>query len=103
MTPRLNELLQHLSDTLDARRQAASDNRFRRALDWQPVDHPPLVLTFPWAREAPFQPLGTHPVPHGSCPASPRQGLCHRLPSGRGVAGTPALNGKTAVRRSFLS
>lgn len=56
MNPRRNELLQHLSDVLDARRQAASDNRFRRALGWQPVDRPPLVLTIPWVREAPFQP-----------------------------------------------
>jgi hypothetical protein len=56
MNERLHRLLNHLCDTQDVERQADTDARYHRALSWQPVAGPPLVVTFPYPGDAPFQP-----------------------------------------------
>ena len=55
MIPRLHKLLAHLCETLDAKRQADTESLYRRALNWEMVARPPLVVTFPLSRDAPFQ------------------------------------------------
>ena len=56
MKARLHGLLNHLCDTLDAEHQAGTESLFRRALNWQPVSRPPLVVTFPFPRDSGFRP-----------------------------------------------
>ena len=58
----LQRLLEHLSKILDSARQAEIDERYRRALDYEPVDRPPCVVCGPLPDDAPFK-----PYPLGEC------------------------------------
>jgi hypothetical protein len=74
MNPRLTELLDFLCSTLDAGQQTETDERYRRVLDWQPVERPPLVVTFPWPRESRFR-----PYPHREVFNDPEKMLVNEL------------------------
>lgn len=58
----LKRLLDHLSAILDKQRQAQIDQRYRRALQYQPVDRPPCVVYAPLPHDATFL-----PYPPGEC------------------------------------
>lgn len=74
MNARLRKLLNHLCDTLDGRRQAGTDALYRRALNWEPVARPPLVVSFPLPKDAPFQ-----PYPHREIFDDPEKMLYNEL------------------------
>jgi hypothetical protein len=56
----LHQLFDHLAATLDPMRQAEIEQLHRDALRWEPVRRLPLVLSYPFPTDAPFQ-----PYPHG--------------------------------------
>jgi hypothetical protein len=62
MNDQLNRLLDCLSETVDAGRQAKIAQRYQRALDYQAVDRPPVAVSFPFPEEADFQPFPHHEV-----------------------------------------
>lgn len=70
----LQRLLEHLSKILDSARQAEIDQRYRRALDYQPIDRPPCVVYSPLPDDAPFK-----PYPLGECFGSPEKMLFNEL------------------------
>jgi hypothetical protein len=74
MNSQLRQLLNHLCDTLVDRRQAEIDSLYRRALRWEPVERPPLVVTFPLPNDAPFQ-----PCPHREIFGDPEKMLYNEL------------------------
>jgi hypothetical protein len=41
----LKALLEHLLDVLDSDRQDKIENRHRRALNWEPIDRLPVIVT----------------------------------------------------------
>ena len=53
----LKRLLDRLSATLDAGRQAVIDQRYRRTLDYEAVDRPPCIVSAPLPDDAPFRPF----------------------------------------------
>jgi hypothetical protein len=57
MNPDLKALLEHLSATLDATRQAEVEDLHRRALSWMPVRRLPVVMSYPLPDDAPFKPF----------------------------------------------
>ena len=56
MSPQLEKLLEHLSETLDPGRQAEVRELHRQALNWEPVPRLPLILQYPLPDDAPFKP-----------------------------------------------
>ena len=62
MNERLTRLLDFLEDTLDARRQAAAEALFMRALAYQPVERLPLVMLYPLDEDFAFQPYPHHEI-----------------------------------------
>ena len=70
----LKTLLEHLLDVLDADRQAKIENRHRRALNWEPVDRLPVIVTLSAPRELRFT-----PYPHGEVFRSPEKMLFNEL------------------------
>ena len=70
----LKKLLDHLSATLDARRQDEIEQLHRKALAWEPVKQLPLLLTFPIPAESPFQ-----PYPHSQVFDDPEKMLYNEL------------------------
>lgn len=56
MNGRLHNLLDYLCETLDTNGRADGKMRYRRALDWEPVDRPPLVVSYPLPQDARFRP-----------------------------------------------
>jgi hypothetical protein len=76
ITP-LHNLLEHLSATLDVGRQAAVAARYQLSLDWQPVDRPPLVISYPVPVAARFQPF-----PHREIFDDPEKMLYNELVCG---------------------
>jgi hypothetical protein len=74
MNSRLNKLLVHLSETLNSCRQAETDARYRRALDWETLSRPPLVATYPLPDETPFV-----PYPHREVFDDPEKMLYNEL------------------------
>jgi hypothetical protein len=57
MNSKLHKLLTYLCETLEHGRGEKTDSLYRRALNWEPVGRPPLVMTFPLPDDAPFQPF----------------------------------------------
>jgi hypothetical protein len=53
----LERLLDHLGDVVDTAAQDRIAQRYQDALTWRPVDRAPLVCTYPYPSDAPFQPL----------------------------------------------
>lgn len=53
----LMRLLDQLEDVVDTAAQERIARRCQNTLTWRPVDRPPLICTFPYPEEAPFQPL----------------------------------------------
>jgi len=74
MNERLHRLLDHLCETLDAGRQAQKDALYRRALNWEPVARPPLVVTYPLPDEVRFR-----PYPHREIFDDPEKMLYNEL------------------------
>jgi hypothetical protein len=72
--PDLTRLLERLSGSLDGDDRAAIDARFRRALSFEPLDRPPLVVSYPYPPGEPLQ-----PVPHREIFADPRAMLYNEL------------------------
>lgn len=56
----LQALPEHLLDVLDSDRQDKIENLHRRALNWEPVDRLPVIVTLPAPQELRFT-----PYPHG--------------------------------------
>ncbi len=84
----LHKLLRHLLETIDARRQAATDARFHTALNWKAVSRPPVVLTYPLPAQACFQ-----PYPHREVFEDPEKMLFNEL--------TRAFDASIALRRDI--
>ena len=74
MNSRLERLLEQLCRTVDVRRQAEIDERHRRALAWEPVDRPPVVVSAPPDADGPFA-----PYPHGEIFGDPEKMLFNEL------------------------
>ena len=74
MNPNLKALLEHLSVTLDAARQAEIEDLHRRALSWLPVRRLPLVMSYPLPDDAPFKPF-----PHREVFGDPEKMLFNEL------------------------
>ena len=70
----LKRVLDHLSATLDARRQAAIDERYRQTLDYEPVERPPCIVSGPLPPDSPFEPF-----PHALVFADPQKMLFNEL------------------------
>ncbi len=70
----LRETLDHLCETLDACRQTKTDSLYRRALNWEPVARPPLVMSYPFPTDARF-----HPYPHRETFNDPEKMLYNEL------------------------
>ena len=56
MNDPLQSLLQFLSKEVNDACRDDVDVRVLRALNWEPVDPPPLVVTYPFPEDAPFRP-----------------------------------------------
>jgi len=56
MNDPLQSLLQFLSKEVDDACRDDVDVRILGALNWEPVDRPPLVVTYPFPEDAPFRP-----------------------------------------------
>ena len=74
MNAHLHRLLDHLSATLDGCRWKETDTRYRRALNFEPVGRPPLVVTYPYPQDTPFQPYA-----HREIFADPEKMLLNEL------------------------
>lgn len=74
MNDHLSRLLEHLCRTLDAGRQAKTTQRYQRALGFQTVDRPPVVVSFPYPPDATFQ-----PYPHREVFDDPEKMLFNEL------------------------
>lgn len=74
MLENLERLLDHLAATLEESRQVEIDQRYRRALDFEPVDRPPWILCSPLPDDAPFK-----PYPHGAIFDNPEKMLFNEL------------------------
>lgn len=57
MNRSLRELLKFLDDITDAEQQRKVRERYRASLNWEAVDRPPLVLTYPLPADDRFQPF----------------------------------------------
>ncbi len=73
MNTRLRQVLNHLCETL-TKRQMETDALYRHALDWEPVERPPLVATYPLPGDARFQ-----PYPHRETFDDPEKMLYNEL------------------------
>ncbi len=60
MTKDLQAVLEHLLGVLDSDRQDKIENLYRRALNWEPVDRLPVIVTLSTPQELRFT-----PYPHG--------------------------------------
>ena len=70
----LQNLLEHLADVVDSDRQAKIEDLHRRALNWEPVDRLPVIVTLPVPGELRFA-----PYPHGQVFESPEKMLFNEL------------------------
>ena len=80
MNPRLADLLDHLSATLSPEREAEIDDLHCRALSWEPVERPPLIISYP----AP--PGRFAPYAHAEALADPEKMLFNELVSAWGTS-----------------
>ncbi len=74
MIEELRRLLDFLSQSVDTERASESENRFRQALDYQPVDRLPFVICGPLPQEPRFQPF-----PHCEVFTDPEKMLYNEL------------------------
>jgi hypothetical protein len=74
MIARLERLLAYLCVHYDGERMARSRERFLAALNWQTVDHPPVVVSAPLPAGLPFTPF-----PYQEIFESPEKMLCNEL------------------------
>ena len=74
MLDQLTSLLDHLGRVVDSSRQAAIEQRYRRALDGDVKDRLPLVIDGPLPEDARFKPF-----PHGQIFDDPEQMLYNEL------------------------
>lgn len=77
----LHALLEYLENSIDSHHQANSQKLYQRALSWEPVDRLPLIMTYPFDKNLPFQ-----PYPHGEAFASPQKMLYNELVSAFGAS-----------------
>jgi len=70
----LQAVLEHPAAVLDSDRQDQVEERHRRALDWEPVDRLPVIVTLPTPEGLPFS-----PYPHGEMFDSPEKMLFNEL------------------------
>ena len=70
----LQNLLEYLVDVVDSDRQAKIEDLHRRALNWEPVDRLPVIVTLPVPGELRFA-----PYPHGQVFESPEKMLFNEL------------------------
>jgi hypothetical protein len=70
----LQALLEHLVEVLDSDRQAKVEDLHRRALNWEPVDRLPVIVTLPAPQELRFT-----PYPHGEVFLNPEKMLFNEL------------------------
>ena len=70
----LQALLEHLPDVLDSDRQDEIEDLHRRALNWEPVDRLPVIVTLSAPEELHFT-----PYPHGEVFDSPEKMLFNEL------------------------
>jgi hypothetical protein len=70
----LKRLLDHLSAALDPQRRAAIDRRYRRTLDYEPVDRPPFIVSAPLPDDCPFRLF-----PHSQAFVDPQKMLFNEL------------------------
>jgi len=70
----LKSLLQFLNDTLDPDIGKTIEDCHRRALNWEPVDRLPLVVTYPYPGSQRFQPF-----PHREVFSNPEKMLWNEL------------------------
>lgn len=57
--PKLEQLLDYLEAHVDLDWQQTIQERYCKALQWKPVERLPIIFTYPFPQDAPFQ-----PVPH---------------------------------------
>ena len=76
MMSELSKLLDSLSERVDGARYDAIDRRFRLSLACEPVDRPPVVVTYPYPKEVSFQPF-----PHREVFDDPEKMLYNELVS----------------------
>jgi hypothetical protein len=74
MNPNLKALLEHLSATLNAMRQAEVEDLHQRALSWLPVKRLPVVMSYPLPPDAKFKPF-----PHREVFGDPEKMLYNEL------------------------
>ena len=74
MNARLHDLLEHLCAVADGWKPDEADSRHRRALGWEPVDRPPLIVTHPPDADGPFAPF-----PHREIFGDPEKMLFNEL------------------------
>jgi len=74
MNARLRKLLDHLCQTLDVGRQSRTEALYRRALNWEAVEQPPLVVTYPLPPDTAFP-----PYPHRESFDDPEKMLYNEL------------------------
>jgi hypothetical protein len=74
MSEELQALLDHLLNMLDPDRQDEIEHRHIRALNWEPTDRLPVIVTLPEPRELRFT-----PYPHGEVFENPEKMLFNEL------------------------
>lgn len=74
MNPKLDRLLDNLTNNINLQRQMEIDDLHRRALLWEPVKRLPLVLSYPLADDAPYK-----PYPHREIFDDPEKMLYNEL------------------------
>ena len=77
MLPELKTLLDHLEQNLDPQREEAVAKLHRAALDFEPVERLPLVLSYPTPDDTPFKPF-----PHREIFDHPEKMLYNELTDG---------------------
>jgi hypothetical protein len=81
MIQTLRDLLSFLNDTLDIERQRGIESLHKKVLNWEEVDRLPIVMSFPYPKEALFQPF-----PHREIFANPEKMLFNELTSAWGTS-----------------
>lgn len=71
---RLTQLFEHLSKVLDASRQSKAETLHRQALNGEPVDRLPVIITLPETHELRFAPYS-----HGEVFQNPEKMLFNEL------------------------
>ena len=81
MNARLKQLLSHLAATLDPEQEREIATRHQSTLRFEPVDRPPLIATYPFPPDSPWQPF-----PHHEVFADPEKMLFNELVSAWGTS-----------------